>query len=182
MTSVYAVGQRLELSLKKRIVPIFGQMEGCWKKICVFSIPQAFSAVLLDAGHRLELSGTAVLRLSTKLLSWQVGEIARFMLDPSSHHLAPFFLWIWNFKHWSTSPPFRHIQARGVQTTPRAWLFLLNSLKQAELAAYLSVLSPLSREAITSPKNRFFNAGTRSFSLPSSTQVQRPISGLTPSK
>ena len=105
MTSVYAVGQRLELSLKKRIVPIFGQMEGCWKKIYVFSIPQAFSAVLLDAGHRLELSGTAVLRLSTKLLSWQVGEIARFMLDPSSHHLAPFFLWIWNFKHWSTPPP-----------------------------------------------------------------------------
>ena len=47
-------------------------------------------------------------------------------------------------------------------------------------ANYLSLLP--SREAITSPKIRFFNAGTRSFSLPSSTQVQRPILGLTPEK
>ena len=83
---------------------------------------------------------------------------------------------------FSQPSPVRHIQARGIQTTPRAWLFFLNSLKQAELTASLSVLSPLSRKAITSPKNRIFNAGTHSFSLPSSTQVQRPISGLTPSK
>ena len=33
---------------------------------------------------------------------------------------APLFLCDWEMKQRSAPPPFRHIQARGVQTTPRA--------------------------------------------------------------
>ena len=82
--------------------------------------PKSILYQMQDVDHRWELSG-----LSSPEAKHEIKEICH--LERQLKYgatiglgFAPLFLCDWEMKQRSAPPPFRHIQARGVQTTPRA--------------------------------------------------------------